>query len=118
MTEPTTSGITFAIGAVTLSGTLFGMDGNALLAGLFGSFVAVRYTGPLTSWGLASSLLTGTLAAGQLAPVVAEGAAAYFAWLAGLPGHASAVAFVIGICAQTVLPVLLRRLRGLVETEK
>ncbi len=117
MTEPTTSGVTFALGAVTLTGTLFGMDGNSLLAGLFGSFVALRYAGPLTTWGLCSSLATGTLAAGQLAAVVANAAAAYFEWLKALPGHTSAVAFVIGVSAQTVLPALLKRLRGTVDSK-
>lgn len=118
MTEPTTSGVTFALGAVALTGSIFGMDGNSLLAGLFGSFVALRYAGPLTTWGLFSSLATGTIAAGQLAPVAASAAAAYFEWLKVLPAHASAVAFVIGVCAQTVLPAALRRLKKTVEPEK
>lgn len=114
MTEPTTSGVTFALGAVTLTSTLFGMDGNSLMAGLFGSFVALRYAGPLTAWGLASSLLTGTLAAGQLAPTAVAAASSYFEWVRAIPekGQASGVAFMIGVCAQTVLPLALKRLRG------
>lgn len=115
MTEPTTSGVTLAIGAVTLTGSFLGMDGNHLMAGLFGAFVALRYAGPLSAWGLFSSLATGTLVAGQLAPALAGIAAAQFAWLASLPGHVGALAFVLGICTQTVLPALLKRLDRTVE---
>jgi len=119
MTEPTTSGVTFALGAVTLTGTFLGMDGNALMAGLFGSFVALRYAGPLSAWGLFSSLATGTLAAGQLAPIVASAAGSYLEWLRAIPaaGQASASAFLIGVSAQTVLPAALKRLRGVIDPQ-
>lgn len=117
MTEPTTSGVTFALGAITLTGSMFGMDGNHLLAGLFGAFVALRYAGPLSAWSMFSSLATGTLVAGQIAPVAASAAAAQFSWLSSLPGHVGAMAFFIGIATQTILPAALKRLRGMVETK-
>ena len=82
MTEPTFSGATIALGAITITGTIFNMQADALLGGLFGGFVALRYTGPMTKWQLVTSLVSATGLAGAFGPVAHAAALHYVAWLA------------------------------------
>jgi hypothetical protein len=108
VTEPTFSGATIALGAITITGTIFNMQADALLAGLFGGFVALRYTSQMTKWQLAASLVSATGLAGSFSPVAHAAALHYVSWLAAAGDMARlACAVAIGLFAQTLVPILM-----------
>lgn len=109
MTEPTISGITLAAGAVTLTGSIFGMQWDALLIGFFGGLIALQHIGPLTKRALASTLFAACVLAGYFSPIVSLAIVEYMAWTAKLPLDVlrRAAALTIGITAQAIVPVAL-----------
>lgn len=113
MTEPTTTGVTLALGAVTLTGTLFGMQWDALLIGFLGGLIALQHTGPLTKRALVGTLFTACVMAAFFSPIFAGALAEYMAWTAKLPNDIirRAGALLIGITAQVIVP----RALGLVK---
>lgn len=108
MTEPTISGTTIALGAITITGTIFNMQADALLGGLFGGFVALRYVGPMSKWQLVGSLVSATGLAGSFSPVAHAAALHYVSWLSAAGDMARvACAVAIGLIAQTAVPILM-----------
>jgi hypothetical protein len=111
MTDPATP-YTITIGVIAVTGSIFGMQADALLVGLLGGFVALRYAGTLTIWGLVGSLTTAVILAGALSPVANAAALHYADWLAPSKDAVRlACAFVLGLTAQVVLPISLKILR-------
>lgn len=111
MSEPATSAYTIAIGTVALTGTIFGMQADALLLGLFGGFVALRYAGPLTWRQLVGSLVCAAVAAGLFSPIAHAAAGEYLVWTRSAGDVVrEAAAFAIGVAAQTAIPVGLKLL--------
>lgn len=115
MTEPTSSSITIATGSVALSGAVLGLQYDALLLGLFGGLVALQHLGPMTRGAMASSLAAASIFAAAVSPVAIGAAAEYAPWTARLAPTAArvAAAFLLGLAAQTVIPLAIATLRML-----
>ena len=114
MAEPTISaaGGALALGTVTLTGSILGLEYDVLLVGLAGGLVAlsmVEQTGRLK---MAISVVTSALVAGYVGPIAHAGAMEYFPWTAK---SADAVrwfcAFSAGVSAQTIVPLALNWLK-------
>lgn len=117
MAEPTssTASIAIAAGTITLSGSVLGVQYDALLAGFFGGLVSLSYLPPMSALKIASTVAGSALLAGFFAPVIAAAALHYFPWLHSvgdfmrLAGGAG-----LGIAAQVLIPAGLKRLRSFV----
>ncbi|KQV84949.1 hypothetical protein ASD15_07370 [Massilia sp. Root351] len=117
MAEPVSSSASIAIaaGTITLSGSAFGVQYDALLAGFIGGLVSLLYLPPMPALKIAGTVAASALVAGFFAPVIAAAALHYFPWLNGvgdfmrLAGGAG-----LGIAAQVLIPAVMRRLRSLV----
>lgn len=121
MAEPaasTSTAIALAFGTVTVSGSLLGIQYDALLAGFFGGLVSLSILPPMSNLKIAGSVVGSALMAGFFAPLCAAGAVNYMAWLAPIAELTRlACAVVIGICWQPILPVGLNRLRSFIGSK-
>lgn len=113
MAEPasSTAGVAIAAGTITLTGSIFGVQYDLLLAGFFGGLVSLSYLPPMTPMKIAGSVAASSLLAGFFAPVIAAGSMYYFPWVAEVGDFiriASAAA--LGIGAQVVIPAALQRI--------
>jgi hypothetical protein len=114
MPEPAsmTASIALAAGTITLSGSVFGVQYDALLAGFVGGLVSLTYLPPMPALKIAGTLAGSALLAGFFAPVIAAAALHFFPWLQGvgdfmrLAGGAA-----LGLAAQVLIPACLKRLR-------
>lgn len=115
MAEPTSStvGITIAAGTITLSGSIFGVHYDALLAGFFGGLVSLSYLPAMSIPRIAGTVVASALTAGFFAPVLAIAAVNSFSWLAGTGDHMRiATAAAIGLCAQVAIPAIFNWIRS------
>lgn len=105
MAEPTSTGIAIAAGAITITGSILGVQYDSLLAGLFGGLISLRFLPPMTIKQLASSLSASSLLAGFFSPVVTMmGEHAFPSLLAlGNYTHIAAAAF-LGMSSQVIIP--------------
>lgn len=105
MAEPASStvGIAIAADTITLTGSILGVQYDALLAGLAGGLVSLSYLPPMR----------GPQIAGWFAPVASVTAANYFPFLssAGESGIRIAAAAGLGLCAQVIIPAAFAWLR-------
>lgn len=72
--EPSTSslaGVTFVIGTVSVVGTLFGMQYDSLLFGLFGGLIFLMNSPRTSRVAALSSIVASVLLAGIMAPILA-----------------------------------------------
>jgi hypothetical protein len=117
MAEPASSAASIAIaaGTITLSGSVFGVQYDALLAGFFGGLVSLSYLPPMPALKIAGTVAGSALLAGFFAPVFAAAAQHYFPWLQSL-GECLRLAggAALGIASQALIPAGLKRLRSLV----
>src|SRR5471030_2124323 len=107
MAEPaiTAAGGAFALGAVTLTGPILGLEYGTLLVGMFGGFVALSRIEPTTRAKMAISVVTSALVAGYIGPVAHAVALEYIPWLSKVSEQVRWLcAFVAGASAQTVVP--------------
>ena len=114
MAEPasSTASIAIAAGTITLSGSVFGVQYDALLAGFFGGLVSLSYLPPMSPVKIAGTVAGSALLAGFFAPVIAVAALHYFPWLQGVGDFARlAGGAALGIAAQVIIPAALKRLR-------
>lgn len=114
MAEPasSTAGIAIAAGTITLTGSILGVQYDALLAGFFGGLVSLSYLPPMPRTKLAGTVAGSSILAGYFAPVLAVGAAHYFPWLAGIGDIMRlACAAGLGVSAQAVIPAALSWIR-------
>jgi hypothetical protein len=117
MAEPviSTASVVIAAGTITLSGSVFGVQYDALLAGFLGGLVSLLYLPPMSAWKMAGSVGCSALVAGFFAPVIAVAALHYLPWLHSvgdfmrLAGGAA-----LGIAAQVLIPAGMKRLRSYV----
>lgn len=112
MPEPTStavSGITLAAGTLTLTGSLFGVQYEALLAGFFGGLLYISYVPQDTKTKIAISLFAASLIAGYFAPIVTLAAIHYLPWTEALGrGQVQiAVAAALGLGGQSTVPAVL-----------
>jgi len=116
MPEPTSQaigGIAVAAGAITITGSLFGLEYDALLAGLFGGLVALMHLEPMTRCRMAALLAGAAVTGAFFAPVASVAAVNYFPYLqtVGAEGLRLALAFVAGVLAQVAVPSAMRFLK-------
>lgn len=114
MAEPsTTAGIAIGAGVITISGSIFGVHYDMLLAGFFGSLLSLSHLPPMSRWRVASTIGTASLAAGFFGPVVATAAAHYFTWLEELGDLLRLAAGAgIGASIHSVIPAALNRIKA------
>jgi hypothetical protein len=118
MPEPavSTASIAIAAGTITLSGSVFGVQYDALLAGLVGGLVSLTYLPAMSLLKMAGTAAGSALLAGFFAPVAAAAALHFFPWLQSVGDVLRlAGAAALGLGAQVVVPAGLRRLRTLVR---
>ncbi|MBI3229538.1 MAG: hypothetical protein HYZ45_04935 [Burkholderiales bacterium] len=102
----TATGIALATGAITVSGSIIGVQYDALLVGLAGGLISLSYLPPMPKLKVASTIFTSVMVAGFFAPVAEAIVAKYAPWMnAGNPLR-MALAFALGICAQRLIPLL------------
>lgn len=114
MAEPasSTAGVAIAAGTITLTGSILGVQYDALLAGFFGGLVSLSYLPAMPRAKIAGSVAGSSIIAGYFAPIIAAAAAHYLPWLASLGDILrlpSAIA--LGLSAQAVIPAVLNRIR-------
>lgn len=116
MAEPASStvGVAIAAGTITLTGSILGVQYDALLAGFFGGLVSLSYLPPMTKTRIAGSVAGSSLIAGWFAPVASVTASNYFPYLVGAgeaPVRISAAA-ALGLCAQVIIPLVFKWLQA------
>lgn len=121
MAEPASStvGIAIAAGTITLTGSILGVQYDALLAGFFGGLVSLSYLPAVTLLRTVGSVAGSSLVAGWFAPLLAAAAANYFPFVAragDTPVRISAAA-ALGLCAQVVIPAAFSWLRRRGDTQ-
>ncbi len=90
MTEP----------ASTVAGFL-GVKFAAVIAGMAGAVISLRYIDDLSMFGRVLAVLTGALTAGYLSPAAGQ-------WLGVSQPTENAIAFVFGLTAMNVIPGLMK----------
>lgn len=120
MAEPAAPGIAIAAGAITITGSIFGVHYDALLAGFAGGLVSLSYLPHMPPMRIAGSVATSALLAGFFAPIVGAAAVNYLPWIATVGADVVRIssAAALGLCWQVVLPAGLDRLRGLISPKK
>lgn len=108
----TTTGIALAAGTVTITGSVFGVEYEALLAGFFGGLCYITYMPVTSKLRLAATLAAASLTAGFFAPICTVGLLNYLPWLAKVGEDALriGVAAWIGLAGQSAMPFLLAKL--------
>ncbi len=121
MTEPVsttaTTGIALAAGTLTISGSILGVQYEALLAGFFGGLCYLTYIPPTTKLRVATSLAVSSLMAGFFAPILTVGLLNYLPWLvqAGETTLRIGVAAWVGLAGQSALPAILSKMNKKIE---
>lgn len=118
MPEPavSTASITIAASTITLSGSVFGVQYDALLAGLVGGLVSLTYLPAMPLLKMAGTVAGSALLAGFFAPVLAAAGLHFFPWLQAVGDMLRlAGAAALGLGAQVLVPAGLKRLRTLVR---
>lgn len=113
-----TTSITNAVTAtsITVLGVATGLTYDVLLAGFAGGLVSLSYLGPVGIWSRIWTPITATLTAGYTAPILGR---LVEKWIAGQvdtptmdqPGLLVFTAFVIGLFAQALIPVITERMK-------
>ncbi|MDC8756272.1 hypothetical protein [Janthinobacterium fluminis] len=122
MAEPVASstvGIAIAAGTITLTGSVLGVQYDALLAGFFGGLVSLSYL-PATTWGrIAGSVAGSALLGGWFAPLASAAAVNYLPFVTGTgePTIRIAAAAALGLCAQVIIPAAFAWLRRKGESQ-
>lgn len=114
--EPTSSGAAAAAaaaGAITITGSILGLEYQLLLIGMFGGLIAVSFLPQTTRARMAMSVATSALLAGYATPVVATLSVAQIPAMAGVATEKLSwfCALVIGVSAQTLIPIALGWMR-------
>lgn len=115
----TTTGIALAAGTVTLTGSIFGVQYEALLAGFFGGLCYLTYAPPTTKLKIAGSLATSSLMAGYFAPILAITAKHFLPWLSTVAEAPLRIATAagIGLLGQSLLPAIIKKLNSVIVKE-
>ncbi len=119
MAEPasSTAGVAIAAGAITITGSIFGIQYDALLMGFFGGLVALSYLPPTPLLRTAGSVISSSLIAGWFAPIIGVAIAHYMPWISGAGETAvrMSIAAAFGLGWQTIVPAALARLGKILE---
>lgn len=113
MAEPANTavaGIALATGgAITLGGSILGLQYDALLFGLFGGLMSLMHLPPMGLGRLVSTLASASLLGALFGPAAVAVARSQWAWMAVLPVGVPRLgcALLIGLFAQALIPVVL-----------
>ena len=112
MAEPaTTAGIAVAAGTITLTGSIFGIDYDMLLAGFFGGLVSLSFLEQMTKTKVATTIASSSIAAGLFGPTAVVVSLHWFPFLADLgTGVRLFSGALIGLFFQTAIPALFRQI--------
>ena len=111
ITSSSATGIALATGAITISGSIIGVQYDALLAGLAGGLISLSYLPTMPKLKVASTIFSSVMVAGFFAPIAEAIVIKYAPWMhAGNPLRMAA-AFALGIAAQRLIPLLLNWLQ-------
>lgn len=112
MAEPTTSaGLAIAAGTITLTGSIFGIDYDMLLAGFFGGLVSLSFMQQTTKTKVAATVATSSIAAGLFGPTVVIIGLHWFPFLADLGTGVRLVSgATIGLFFQSAIPAVMRQI--------
>lgn len=120
MSDPaSTTGVALAALSITVTGSVLGVQYDALLIGFAGGLVALSFL-PSMTWGkVAGSVFTSSVLAGFFAPIAAAAAKNYLPWLV-VVGDALRIASAaaIGVSAQALVPLALNYLRQKREAQQ
>lgn len=117
---PSTLGISIAAGAITLSGSILGLQYEYLMAGMFGGLMALSLAEPTTKWKMATVVATSSVMAGYGTPVAVAFAHTYAIWTTAI-SHESFSLFCsasIGISTHTAIPAFLSKAKKLIGAIK
>lgn len=105
----TTAGIALATGAITITGSIVGLQFDALLFGLFGGLVSLMHLEPMSKFKMAGTLATASLMGAMGAPIVLAVELQYLAWLKVVSPDVLRLsgAFALGLAAQILIPLFL-----------
>lgn len=108
MAEPSsTAGITLGLGVTTLTGSIFGIHYDMLMAGVLGGCIALSYLPPMPRLRVAGTVATAALASGFFGPLLAAAGLHYFAWLTELGDFWRLVSgAAIGLTIHAILPAI------------
>lgn len=116
MAEPASSIVAIAAATITLSGSVIGLQYDALLAGLAGGLLSLLYLPSMPVLKIAGAVAGSALLAGFFAPVIAAAAQHFFPWLQTLGDFLRlAGGAALGLGGQVLIPAGLRRLRSMVR---
>ena len=112
MTDPASAtGASLAAGAITLTGSILGVHFDALLLGFIGGLVVLSFLPKMTIKAVFWTLFSSSVLGGVLAPISASTLCHFFSFL-DTSGDSvrMASALLIGVGAQTIIPVFLKYL--------
>lgn len=104
-----------AAGMITITGGVFGMQFDTLIVGFLAGLVALSFQEKQSYWRMLSTVFSSSMLAGAFAPVWVAIALHYMPFLSTIGPDAANVAgaATIGVAAQTLVPVILERLKAL-----
>lgn len=112
MAEPssnTASGIALATGTITITGSIFGLQYDALLFGLFGGLISLMHLPPMSLLRLVGTLGSAALFGALFGPAMIAFAAASWSWFSAVPAGLARLggALLVGLFAQAIVPIAL-----------
>jgi hypothetical protein len=112
MAEPTTSaGVAIAAGTITLTGSIFGIDYDMLLAGFFGGLISLSFLQPSTKTSVAATIASSSIAAGLFGPTLVVFGLHWFPFLVDLgTGMRLVSGSTIGLFFQSAIPAIIRQI--------
>lgn len=112
MTDPASiTGASLAAGAITLTGSILGVQFDALLMGFLGGLVVLSFLPKMTIKGVFWSLFSSSVLGGVLAPISSSTLYHFFTFLDSAGDSVRmASALLIGVGAQTIIPIFLKYL--------
>lgn len=121
MSEPTSTATAAAIaaGAITLTGSILGINFDALLVGFVGTIAALSFQNASTLLRLASGILLSTLCAGSLSPLLANALFHFMPWLAASADPLRIpIAGLLGMTSQLLFPAVIKRATSIIAGSK
>lgn len=112
--SPSVAGAAMAAGAITLTGSIFGMQYDALLFGLFGGLISLMHLPPMGMVRVVSTLFSASLMGAVFGPAGVAAAQANFAWVKAVPAEPARLgsALLIGLFLQALIQLAMRWLQA------
>ena len=117
---PTSVGVSIAAGAITISGSILGLQYEYLMAGMFGGLVALSIAEPTSKWKMATTVASSSVMAGYATPVAVAFAHTYAVWTSAISYESFAIfcSASIGISTHTAIPAVLKWIKSFVGAKK